>query len=72
LLSNGDGLAGDVSISLGANDDRVVISNTTVVSATSLTIDFGVGGIDDVTFDTIFLDLVTLLNIGAGDTYTGA
>jgi hypothetical protein len=70
LLSNGDGLAGDVSISLGANDDRVVISNTTVVSATSLTIDFGVGGIDDVTFDTIFLDLVTLLNIGSGDTYT--
>ena len=69
-LSNGDGLAGDVSISLGANGDTVTISNTTTVSATSLTIDFGVGGADTVTFDTIFLDLVTLLNIGSGDTYT--
>jgi hypothetical protein len=70
-LNNGDGLAGDVSISVGAGDDEIVIDNTNVVAVTSLTVDLGIDGDPDIfDYDAILNSLITILNQGSDDTVT--
>jgi hypothetical protein len=72
-LSNGDDLAGDVSISTGAGEDIVTISVTTAVAVTSLTVDLGIDSASDtLTYDSLFDALITILNQGSGDTVTSA
>lgn len=70
-LNNGDGLAGDVSISVGAGEDEIVIDNTNVVAVTSLTVDLGIDGDPDTfDYDAILNSLITILNQGSNDTVT--
>lgn len=70
-LSDGDNLAGDVSISTGAGADVVEISGTATVSLTSLTLDLGIdSAADSLDYDSVFDGLITILNQGSGDIVT--
>jgi len=67
-LANGDGLAGDVSISVGAGADNIDISGTTTVGVTSLTVDLGIdSAVDTFDYNSILDSLITILNQGSGD-----